>query len=178
MSKIKTWLAGLLKLAHAASDEHLEWRLARHGRQSELTSLQALHDHDLAAQLQIKATQLTHELALLKTEQNAQLMMLETRCKQDIQDYKAYLEALAQLKQTIQNSYPQLPAAITYTIHHHAKQLLNKMWEETDFQKKIQLESELVQLMAAINEDSRHCFEKNTDKPLLPAKTLDFLQLH
>lgn len=177
MSRIKSWLINVVRLLQTVKEEHLRWQLASHGWQAELETTRALQEQALAAQLQKKAAELAHDLALLKTQHDTELTLFKIRCQQDIQDYKQYLEALAQLKQAIQNSYPHLPAAVAFTIHHHAKQLLNQMWEEQDFRQKMFLEMQLIQFMTAVHEDARLRPNISDNKnPRLPTKTLDLLQ--
>lgn len=178
MSRITNWFVRAVRLAHAIKDERLRWRLANHEQQSQLKTAQALHERALTAQLQKKAAELAHELAVLKTKHETELSLYKNRCEQDIKDYKQYLEALGQLKRSIQSSYPHLPEAVAFTIHHHAKQLLNKMWEEQDFRQKMLLEMQLIQFMTAVHEDARqHLDNPNNENQQLPAKTLNLLQL-
>ena len=166
---------GLVNLRHSVKDENLHWQTANHEQQAKLRHAQALQEQALAAALQKKNAQLAHDLALLKTKHDAELTMFKTRCAQDIKDYKHYLDALDQLKRSIQNSYPHLPEAVAFTIHHHAKQLLNKMWEAENFEEKMQLEMRLIQFMTAVHEDARLYLE-NGDGKNLPEKTLDLIQ--
>jgi len=101
--------------------------------------------------------------------------MFKTRCKQDIKDYKQYLAALDQLKRSIQASYTHLPEAVAFTIHHHAKHLLNQMWEAEDFEQKMHHEIQLINFMTTVHEDARlHLDGASTEK--LPERTLSLIQ--
>jgi hypothetical protein len=82
---------------------------------------------------------------------------------------------LDKLKQSIQLSYAHLPVAVAFTIHHHAKQLLNRMWEAEDLETKIRFEIKLLDFMAAAHEDARLNFENETLENV-PQKTLDLIQ--
>jgi len=172
---IKNWTINLVKLFHSVKDENLHWQTANHQQLSKLRQARIIQEQELAAQLQKKSVQLAHELALLKTRHDAELSMFRTRCEQDIKDYKHYLKALEQLKSSIQNSYAHLPEAVAFTIHHHAKQLLNKMWETENFEEKMRLEMRLIHFMAVVYEDTRLYLENGNDEGL-PEKTLALIQ--
>jgi hypothetical protein len=101
--------------------------------------------------------------------------MLKIKYQQDIKDYKQYLNSLDQLKQSIQLNYAHLPVAVAFTIHHHAKQLLNKMWEAEDVETKMRFEIQLLQFMTAAHEDARLNIE-NEALDNVPQKTLDLIQ--
>ncbi len=101
--------------------------------------------------------------------------MLKTRCKEDINDYQQYLESLNQLKSAIKSSYSHLPDAIAHTVHHHAKSLLNAMWEAEDLAEKIHCEAQLIKFMTTIHEETRlHC--TGTVSAKLPEQTLRLIK--
>ena len=102
--------------------------------------------------------------------------MFKTKCKQDIKDYKQYLASLDQLKRSIQASYKHLPEAVAFTIHHHAKHLLNQMWEAKDFEQKMQHEIQLIKFMTTVHEDARLHLEKGATNEKLPERTLSLIQ--
>ena len=91
-------------------------------------------------------------------------------------DYKEYLTSLETLKHSIQNSFDHLPEAVAFTIHHHAKQLLNQMWETDDFENKIHHELHLIKFMTTVHEDTRRHLEEGTSIDSLPEKTLRLIQ--
>jgi len=100
--------------------------------------------------------------------------MVKTQCQQDLKDYQQYLQSLDRLKESLRNSYAHLPEAVAYTIHHHAKQLLNRMWEAEDTQQKMKYEVQLLQFMTAVHEDSQLSLQDDT-RETLPKKSLAFI---
>lgn len=173
MSILKKLALPLLRLWHSMKEENLNWRLDHHGQQIRLRHAHQLAEQALAAELAKKTTQLEHELALMKAQQDTELNLLKTRCQQDIKDYQQYLKALEQLKASIQNSYRQLPEAVAFTIHHHAKQLLNQMWECGDYQQKMLYEMQLLNFMTTLHEEAQLA---QREGGVLPEKTLGLLQ--
>ncbi|MFU8787713.1 MAG: hypothetical protein ACNA7G_01715 [Methylobacter sp.] len=166
-----TMVKGLLKLLHSVKNEKLKWRQANQRHEAALNHERALSGQALEAELKKRRVQLEHDINLLKAQQNAELAMLKTKCKQDVNDYKQYLASLDQLKSSIQASYSHLPEAVSFTIHHHAKQLLNAMWEADDIEQKMQHEMRLIRFMATVHEDARlHLEGKGAGN--LPEKTL------
>lgn len=134
-----------------------------------------LAEKALEAELKKQSVKLEHEIDLLKTRHDAELSMYKTRCKQDIKDYRQYLDSLDQLKESIQKSYTHLPESVALTIHHHAKHLLRNMWEAEDHERKIRYEIELIRFMTAVHEDARLHLE-NAGLRNLPESTLKLLQ--
>ena len=174
MKTLKERIHHIVDLIHSIKDKNLGWRLANQDQQLNLTHNRTLAEKKLADDLAKKNVQLSHEIDLLKTRQQAELAMLKTRCKEDIKDYQQYLDSLNQLKQRIQTSYAHLPDAIAHTIHHHAKSLLNAMWEAENLAEKITLEAQLIKFMTTIHDEALlHRTESLSDK--LPENTLKLI---
>ncbi|PPK76658.1 hypothetical protein B0F87_103265 [Methylobacter tundripaludum] len=169
-----TILNKIIKLFHSVKDENLKWQLANQGDQTKLKHARVLAEKALEAELKKKSVQLEHDISLLKTKHDAELSMFKTKCKQDVKDYKQYLAALDQLKSSIQTSYTHLPEAVAFTIHHHAKYLLNKMWEAEDFEQKMQHEMQLIRFMTTVHEDARLYLEGATTDNL-PERTMNLI---
>ena len=129
MTTLKNRVVALVKLFHSVKDENLQWKTANQDQQVKLKHARVLAEKTLEAELKKRSVQLEHEITLLRTKNDTELSMFKTKCKQDIKDYKQYLASLDQLKRSIQASYTHLPEAVAFTIHHHAKHLLNQMWE-------------------------------------------------
>jgi len=175
MTTFKFRVLNWVKLFHSVKVENLQWKTTNQDQQIKLKQARVLAEKNLEAELKKKSVQLTHEITLLRTKNDTELSMFKTRCKQDIKDYKQYLASLDQLKRSIQASYTHLPEAVAFTIHHHAKHLLNQMWEAKDFEQKMQHEIQLIQFMTTVHEDARLNLEgANTEK--LPEKTLSLIQ--
>lgn len=175
MSILKRWVINLISLFHSVKDENLKWQQTNQHSLARLKHDRVLAEKALEAELKKRSVQLEHDINLLKTRHDAELSMFKTKCKQDIKDYKQYLDALDQLKSSIQTSYTHLPEAVAFTIHHHAKYLLNKMWEAEDFEQKMQLEMQLIRFMTTVHEDARSYLEGATTENL-PEKTLSLIR--
>jgi transposase-like protein len=171
MPLIMRWFAELLSFLRRSRDENLQWRLSRQDEVVELRKAKALAEQALVAQLRKQAQQLAHELAVNKARNSNELAMVKTRCKQDLKDYQQYLQSLDRLKESLRSSYGHLPEAVAFTIHHHAKQLLNRMWEAEEAQEKLRIEMQLLQFMTAVHEDSQASLQGNC-RDALPQKSL------
>lgn len=171
---MSAFLERVLGLWHRSRDENLNWQLSRQDDIAQLRHERALAEQALAADLKKKAQQLAHELAINQARYDNELAMVKIQCQQELKDYQHYLQSLDKLKDSLRNSYAQLPEAVAFTIHHHAKQLLNRMWEAENEQDKMQAEMQLLRFMTAVHEDSQVALS-STNAPQLPAKTLAFL---
>jgi hypothetical protein len=175
MSQFNNWLLSLVSLFHTAKEEDLKWKQKNQAQIQQLNAAQILAEKRLAAELTKRSVQLAHEIELLNTENTTQLTLLKIKYQQDIKDYKQYLNSLETLKVSIQKSYAHLPEAVAFTIHHHAKQLLNQMWEADNFQDKMQLEMQLIKFMTTVHEESR-LFLQGDKQQNLPEKTLALIR--
>jgi hypothetical protein len=175
MTLLKNWIFTLVKLIHAVKSENLHWQTIHQEPRAQLRQAQVLSEYALEAALKKKSVQLEHDIALLQTKNETELAMLKIKCQQEAKDYKQYLAALDQLKTSIQRSYTHLPEALAFTIHHHAKALLNKMWEADDFQQKMHYEMRLITFMTTVHEEARLHLEGEAGAKL-PEKTLHLLQ--
>ena len=174
MSRLKRWTSEIMDCFHAAKTQTLSWQLQTHAEQMQLKTARALSEKALEDKLKKQQLALEHELALLKTKHKAELTMLKIKTKQDVRDYREYLDSLDQLKISITNNYRHLPEALAFTIHHHSKHLLNQMWEAEDLQQKINSELQLIQFMSSIHDDIRSIAE-GKEAGTLPVKTLEWL---
>ncbi|MGZ8953505.1 MAG: hypothetical protein ACXW0Q_02375 [Methylovulum sp.] len=175
MARFKNWILTVVNLLHTVKDENLHWQTLNQDRQAKLKHAQVLAEKALEAELTRQSVKLEHEIALLKTKSDAELSMFKTRCQQDLKDYKQYLDALDKLKRSIQTSYTHLPEAIAFTIHHHAKHLLNQMWETEDFEQKMRHEMQLITFMTTVHEEARKYLE-GASTETVPEKTLRLIQ--
>lgn len=165
----------MVSMFHAAKSEQLDWQQQNQEQQLKLKHAQIVAEKQLEAELKKRSVQLAHEIDLLNTENEAQLTMLKIKYQQEIKDYKQYLNSLDQLKISIQKSYAHLPEAVAFTIHHHAKQLLNQMWEAENFQEKMQIEMQLIKFMTTVHEEARLSLESGAIENL-PEKTLALIR--
>jgi cell division protein FtsB len=163
-----------VSLIHSIKSKNLAWQGENQSQQIKLSHERILAKDNLAAKLTKKSVVLAHEIDLLKTSQQAELAMLKTRCKEDIKDYQDYLESLNQLKLTIKTSYAHLPNAIIHTIHHHAKALLNAMWEAENLEEKIRYEAKLIEFMKTVHEEAE-LFHTGKLPDKLPENTLKLI---
>ncbi|CAG1020896.1 hypothetical protein DOJK_00640 [Patescibacteria group bacterium] len=172
---IKTWLLNGLTLWQTLKEEKLNWKLQHQAKELELKQARILAEEELVAELKKRSAKLQHELLLLDTKNANELELLKIKCQQDVKDYKQYLTALDKLKKSIQQNYKHLPEAVAFTIHHHAQQLLNQMWEAEDFAEKMRHEMQLIQFMTTVHEDAKAHLQSNNVEAL-PEKTLHLIQ--
>ena len=173
MKNIREWSQDILSYIHDIKKQSLRWQLQTYEQRMQLKMAQALSEKTLQDRLKKQQQALENELAQLKEKHKTELTLLKLKGKQDIKDYRDYLNALEQLKTTITGQYKRLPEALAFTIHHHAKQLLNEMWEAQDLQHKITTELRLIEFMTSINEDIQTVEANNAQ--VLPKKTLAIL---
>lgn len=174
MLDFKRWAQNLFKSWYFVKEQNLTWQTAHQEQLLQLKQAEVLAQKHLESQLKIRTLELEQQLALLQETHAAQLSMHKTKCKQDIKDYQQYLEALDELKTMIQKTYTHLPSAVAFTIHHHAKLLLNTMWDAKNVDEKMQRELQLIRFMSTVHEDARVYLEGSSQQQL-PENTLKLI---
>lgn len=175
MSRLRKWTGELTACLQTVKSRSLRWQLRTHADRMRLKTARALAEQELAGKLKKQQLALERELALLKTQHKAELARLRIKNKQELKDYREYLASLDQLKAAIVGQYRHQPEALAFTIHHHAKQLLNQMWEAEDLQQKISSELQLIRFMSSIHDDIQAVSNTCADAEALPVKTLALL---
>lgn len=174
MKTTRDRIHNFVDLIHSIRDKHLGWQLANQGDQLRLAQARSLAEENLAAELTKKSVQLAHEINLLKTQQATELAMLKTRCNEDLKDYQQYLDAVNSLKREIQISFVHLPEVFAHTIHHHAKALLNAMWETDDLEEKLKHEAKLITFMTTAHKEANQTRSDKSNEGL-PENTLKLI---
>ena len=165
MSLISQYFHSALQFWQQSRDQALHWHLGRQTDLAQLKQAQALTEQTLAAQLRKQAEQLAHELTIMKTKNSTELAMVKIQCQQDLKDYQQYIQSLDKLKDALRQNYTHLPEAVAYTIHHHAKHLLNQMWDAQDQDQKLKFEIQLLQFMSAVHEDNQAILQGRSRNP-------------
>lgn len=163
-----------MTLVHTLLEQHLDWQVQVLEKRLHYKKNKRLVEKDLEALLKKRQLILEHELNLIKSQNQSELALLKIRHKQDIKDYRDYLKALDQLKNKIRVYYQHLPEAMIFTIHHHAKNLLNKMWETDDLHEKIINEQQFILFMTTLHNDLNE-LPTNKERNDYPSDTLKLI---
>jgi hypothetical protein len=174
MSFIKRWALDVMTFVYTLREQHLDWQTQSLEKRFHYKKNKRLVEKDLAALLKKRQLILEHELNLIKSQNHSELALLKIKHKQDIKDYRDYLKALDQLKNKIRDHYQHLPEAMIFTIHHHAKNLLNKMWETDDLHEKIINEQQFILFMTTLHNDLNE-LPRNDPRNEYPADTLKLI---
>lgn len=175
MSGLKKWALKITNGFYDLQRVRIERLLHLQPEKIRLRSARAVGEKSLQEQLKKQQQALEHEISLMKAQHQSELAMFEIKCQHDIKDYSDYLDSLDRLKLSVTEKYRELPEALALTIHHHAKRLLDEMWEADDFRQKTTLELRFIQFLAVINDDILAATEADTPHRL-PLKTLALLQ--
>lgn len=175
MSGLKQWALKITNGFYDLQRVRIGRLLHLQPEKTRLRTARALGETSLQEQLKKRQQALEHEISLMKARHQSELAMFKIKCQHDIKDYSEYLDSLEGLKLSVTEKYRDLPAALALTIHHHAKRLLDEMWEADDFRQKTLLELRFVQFLAVINDDILAATATDTPHHL-PLKTLALLQ--
>ncbi len=157
-----------------------EERMHRRQRDVDLLDLQrrqAEMELDMEALKRRRLVELEFELERFKRQQQMELIQLEKKLEQDLQDYERYLAAVDRLQEQLRQVFSHAPEVIVLTIHHHAKQLLDKMWEAEELNVRIEREREFVKFLTTVYEDTIQAQNEKTQL-LLPQRALRLMLEH
>ena len=139
--------------------------MALHRRQAEV-------DLELEAERRKRQLALEQELERMRRQFQLELTLLERKQQQELQDYERYLAAVDQLRTQLRQAFVHAPEVIVLTIHHHAKQLLDRMWEAEDLHQRLQREQEFVKFLTTVYEDTLQAASADGEESLLPRRAL------
>ena len=83
---LKDWLLNIVATIHELKTKNLTWKRDNQEQQSALKQAQVLAENSMISELKKRSSQLKHELSILQTQHNAELLMFKTKCKQDVKD--------------------------------------------------------------------------------------------
>lgn len=165
-----------INLFNSVKSGNLRWQQEKQDEIQTLKNIKAQDKQSLQADLKKRQAQFEHDLVKMKQVYATDISMLKAQSEQQLRDYKQFLDSIDQLKSLIQKSYSHLPSAVSLMIHHHAKQMLNQMWECEDIQEKLGHEAKLIELMTAVHEDTLDLSLKVSDDQQFPKRTLKLIK--
>jgi hypothetical protein len=153
----------LTTFINAIRSENLEWRRRKADEIAALRKKQKLLDLELE-----------HELATREIELREEIRRIEMRETSVTHDYKDFLNEIDELKRRIVSTFTNMPKPMALLIHHHAKQMLNEMWQAQDLHERLAIEQKLLNFMTVIYDDTQRLTQAD-DLDRLPTKTIEFM---
>ena len=118
----------------------------------------------------------THQqLKILEIQFNEQLQRVQERESRTTHDYHEFLDNIDEMKEQIVESFPDMPKVMALIIHQHAKQLVDKMWNDCNEQDQVLFQAELTSFLGLIFDDTTRVLVDST-MVKIPSKTLEHLQ--
>lgn len=116
------------------------------------------------------------ELKKLEIQFDEQLKRVQERETRITEDYRQFLNSIDEMKTQIVESFPDMPKVMALIIHQHAKQLVDKMWNEsTDKQVQGEFQAQLASFLSLVFDDTARILADET-MPKIPSKTLAYLE--
>ncbi len=166
-----------IDLARRLRHENREHRRRVDADLLDLQRRQTQVELDLEAEKRKRLLELEYELEKIRRQQQVELTLLERKLEQELKDYERYLEAVERLQEQLYQAFAHTPEVIVLTIHHHAKQLLDKMWEADDLNLRLERERELVKFLTTVYEDTLKA-QEGEEQTLLPRRALRLMLEH
>ncbi len=158
------WLSGVIDILGGSNIEARKERM------------QALAEY--RKQQQVCDLQTEQELKILEIQFTEQLLRVEERESRITQDYSEFLDNIDEMKEQIVTSFPDMPKVMALVIHQHAKQLVDRMWNDNDHnnaQDQSIFQAQLASFLGLVFDDTtRILVDHSTVK--IPSKTLEHIQ--
>lgn len=169
----------LMDFINAVKDENLQWRENSFEKRSELRKRQEISDVDILHSIERIKNDFQQEIAQKSHEFDVRMQKLKLQAQADLNDYNEFLDAIEELKNKMQQFYPDMPRPLLLIVHDYAKQLFHAMWE-AEPKRKLTLRSEYVQFLTMVAEDvSPLTLEAGSGSPkTFPQRTLKHIQEH
>jgi HEAT repeats len=96
----------------------------------------------------------------------------------EIKNYRDFLNAIDELKDQLIEFYPNMPKPEVLVIHHHAKELLNGMWNSENPEESLTYRKRFVQFLTVVSEDvNLAVLQREQNRFLtLPEKVLQYVR--
>jgi hypothetical protein len=128
----------------------------------------------LKRQRAIQDAKLEHELNMLRVRFDAEITREREKEASDTRDYLQFLATIDEMKQKMLKTFSDMPPPMVHIIHHHAKQLIDRMWKANDEVSKRLCEAKFAGFLMAVFEDSRQALITAGGEKL-PTKTLKLI---
>ncbi len=118
--------------------------------------------------------EIAHEIELLKIKFAGETVRAKEREARITEDYKEFLDQIDELKGHIAETFPDMPKALALVIHHHAKQLIDEMWRNSDVDDQSLCRARLAHFLTVVFDDTTEVF-LDDEKPKIPTRTLKLI---
>lgn len=136
----------------------------------------AIYELDLKEQIQIRKAEINQTLNTLALKYEGDLEQLKMKIDQETKEYANFLKELDALKSQIVGAFKNLPSVTALLIHRHASKLLNDMWNESDIEKRTEIEGKLLDVLRSVSDDVALLKGSKDGTYYLPEKTLDLIR--
>jgi hypothetical protein len=127
--------------------------------------------------LESMADDFKHENNMKKIDRAEALRQAEMAAKQATERYEKFLSNVGTLRDKIEGYYPEMSPAYVDIIYHHACEILDRMFKESDQEQRKKYQQKLIMLMQKIHEDTAQDALLDPNNPKrLPMKTLEYIE--
>ncbi len=143
----------IIGLINSLKEEMIAYRENNLERVVELEKKKKISAIEIQLSVSKRKIEMDAEIEELKIKKESYLCMAKAKYSKEIKEFKEYLEAIDEMKNLIQETFNLLPKAMSLTIHHHASNLLNEMWNSADDSQRELNKVKLIKFLQTIYED-------------------------
>ncbi len=130
---------------------------------------------DIKRKDRTQKAELEQELQMLKVRFAAEIERKKEEEQRATNDYKEFLDSIGEMKQKMLATFPDMPKSIVYSIHHHAKYLLDEIWKSSDEASQVKSRSRFADFLMAVYNDTANALVSEQELKL-PKETLKLIK--
>ncbi len=168
----------IMDFINALKDKNLSWQEETEDRRNDLQSKRKLSAEQIAHEVQRLKVEFQHEIQRKEHDFQVDMRKRKSRAEDEIQNYQRFLDAIEELREKLEEFYPNMPSALVLVIHEYVTQLLHKMWEAPDGREKLAHRLKLVDFLALVSEDTSPTALQAEQQGIrsLPSRTLEHIR--
>jgi hypothetical protein len=169
----RSFATSMMEFINELKTQSLEWEQNNSEEISELREQRALAKERIQGRASEERAKFKNELEKQQLEHEQKMEEIKVSGERRLRNYKEFLDAVDGMKQDLQRLYPDMPLATSLLLHHHASNLLERMWHEKDEYERGKLQEKFVIFLMAAQDDALAISES---KARVPQKMLSLIE--
>ena len=143
-----------------------------------LSTRQAISSEEINQKIKILQQQFEQEIEQREHDFQVKIEKKKQKADLEVKNYQRFLESIEDMREKLEEFYPEIPLPLILVIHEYATHLLHKMWETSDVRERLKHQKKFVQFLSLVSQDTNpgHLQGNLDNSPILPHRTLKYIQ--
>lgn len=163
----------IMEFVNELRDQNLEWKRARIDDKHDLQEKEDIGRANRKGRAMEERIKYENAIKEQKLKHEQQMEAIKISGEHRLKNYKDFLHAVNDMKQDLRRLYPEMPLVTALLLHHHASDLLDKMWHEKDEYEHERLKGRFVKFLLAAQDDA---LSISSESNHIPRKMIELLE--